>query len=121
MMRFRYRVLASTVALFVLAATAFQAASAASADAQFRAAVARVLNNIRSGQQALADMSNAEFHAFVSCAQNVMDGAPRPDKEFVLAGRSLSEQRRRFDQVASKVPLDRGAPLKGQITQSCYN
>ena len=113
-MTFKHRILASAVALILIGSTASQAASSVSS--QFSAAVAKVLNSIRSGQQALASMSNAEFNQFVSCAQNVMNDAPLARKQYVLAAGSLSEQRQRFDEVA----LDNRAELKQRITRECY-
>lgn len=115
-MTFKHRILASAVALIVIGSTASQAATSASVNRQFSAAVAKVLNSIRSGQEALASMSNAEFDQFLSCAQNVMNDAPLARKQYVLAAGSLSEQRQRFDEVA----LDNRATLKQRITRECY-
>jgi hypothetical protein len=113
-MTFKHRILASAVALIVIGSTAPQAT--ASVNSRFSAAVAKVLNSIRSSQEALASMSNAEFRQFVSCAQNVMNDAPPARKQYVLDAPSLSEQRQRFDEVA----LDNRAELKQRITRECY-
>ncbi len=114
-MTFRTKVLAGVCALAVIGIAPIDIASA-STNSQFRAAVAKVLNSVRPQQQALADMSRSEFRAFVSCAQSVMDSAPPARKRYVLAARSLSEQRRRFDEVA----LDNRAELKQRVTRECY-
>ena len=119
-MTLRFKALAGAIAFMMVATAVAEAATSAQINRQFRNAVSQVLNNVRSQQPALADMSNSEFRAFVSCAQNVMNDAPLADKQYVLAGRSLSEKRRRFDEIASRLPLDRGSTLKSKITQQCY-
>ena len=100
----------------MLGMAAAEAATSAQINRQFRNAVSQVLNSVRGQQPALADMSNAEFRAFVTCAQNVMDDAPPARKQYVLAA-SGSEQRQRFDEVA----LDNRAELKQRITRECYS
>lgn len=114
-MTLKNRILSALVVLAVAGAAPLGAASA-STSSQFSAAVARVLNSIRGGQQALADMSNSEFRAFVRCAQKVMSDAPPARKQYVLKARNLNEQRKRFDEVA----LDNRAELKQRITRECY-
>jgi hypothetical protein len=114
-MTFKHRVLASAAALILIGSIAPQAATA-SVNSQFSAAVSKVLKSIRSGQPALADMSDSEFNAFISCAQGVMNNAPTARKQYVLAASNLDEQRKRFDEVA----LDNRAELKQRITRECY-
>ncbi len=115
MMKFRNKVLACAAALVIVGPAAAEAATSASIKAQFRNAVSRVLNSVRNDTEYLRNLSNAEFQAFVSCAQGVMSAAPVGRMRYVLAVSNLSEQRRRFDQVAS----DNGAALKQKITRDC--
>jgi hypothetical protein len=89
--------------------------AAASVNSEFRAAVARVLNSVKSEVEFLRELSNAEFREFVSCAQGIMDSAPTARKEYVLAASNRGEQRQRFDEVA----LDNRAKLKQQIAREC--
>lgn len=114
-MKLRCRFFAGAVALAMGGTMAPQPAAAASTNAEFRAAVARVLDSIKDSNDYLSGLSSAEYKAFLACAQNVMDSAPRPRKEYVLAASNMSEQRRRFDQVA----LDNRAALKQRITLEC--
>jgi hypothetical protein len=104
----------AAAALLSFAANPTEAATS-SINRQFDAAVARILDSVRSEQEFLREMSAAEFRDFVACAQNVMAQAPRPRKEYVLAASSQSEMRQRFDEVA----LDNRAALKQQITRDC--
>ena len=115
-MKLRYKALASAAALVMIGATASDAASSTTIKIQFRGAVSRVLNSVRNDTEFLKSLSNADFRAFVSCAQDVMSAAPVARMQYVLAaGSNLSEQRRRFDQVA----LDDRAKLKQKITLDC--
>ncbi len=91
------------------------AATSASINRQFSAAVARILNSVRNDQPFLHDLSTSEFHDFVSCAQGVMDDAPLARKQYVLAARTPDQMRQRFDEVA----LDNRAELKQRITREC--
>lgn len=114
-MTFRTNMLAGCVVLALSGGMPLDMANA-STNSQFRAAISKMLYSIRPQQQALADMSNREFRAFVRCAQNVMDSAPAARKRYVLAARNTRERRRRFDEVA----LDNRAALKQRITRECY-
>ena len=116
-MTLRQKALAGALAFMMVGAAVAEAATSAQINRQFRSAVSQVLNNVRSQQPALADMSNSEFRAFVSCAQNVMNDAPLARKQYVLAARGMSERRQRFDEVA----LDNRAELKQRITRECYS
>jgi hypothetical protein len=48
-----------------------------------------------------------------------MDHAVRPDKEYVLAAHGASDQRKRFDEIASKPSIDRKQTLKQQVSSQC--
>lgn len=109
------RVLAGALALFMMGASVTHAASASAVNRQFRDAVARVLDSVRSSTDYLRNLSSSEYRAFVSCAQSIMDAAPLARKQYVLAAPNLSSQRQRFDEVA----LDNRAALKQQITREC--
>jgi hypothetical protein len=113
-MKFALRVLAGAIALATVT-TASEAATSASIDRQFRNAVANILNSVRNGNDYLGGLSNAEFKAFVSCAQGVMDAAPLARKQYVLAAPNATVQRQRFDEVS----LDNRAALKQKITREC--
>ena len=105
----------AAVALLFIGANAAQAASSASIDRAFSSAVARILDSVKGEQEFLSELSAAEYREFVSCAQNVMAGAPVERKQYVLAAGNQSEMRQRFDEVA----LDNRAALKQQITRDC--
>ena len=107
-MTLKMRLLAGAVALAI-----------GTIDSQFRAAVGKVLNSVRNGNDYLSGLSASEFRDFVRCAQHVMDGALRPDKQYVLAGKNLSEQRARFDQISNKVPIDGSMTLKRKVSSEC--
>lgn len=107
--------LACAIALAVIGATAAQAQSSGQINSQFSSAVSRVLHSVRDRTEYLRGLSNSEFTTFVSCAQRVMNDAPRTRKQYVLAAGSLSAQRQRFDEVA----LDNRAELKQRITREC--
>jgi hypothetical protein len=113
-MKLALSVLAGAVALATVT-TASQAATSASVDRQFRDAVAKILESVRSGNDYLSGLSASEFKAFVSCAQNVMDSAPLARKQYVLASPDATVQRQRFDEVS----LDNRAALKQRITSEC--
>jgi hypothetical protein len=114
-MTFKYRVFAGALAALILSASVAEAATAATINRQFRSAVARVLNSVRSSTDYLSQLSSSEFREFISCAQNVMDAAPLARKQYVLAAPNLAAQRQRFDEVA----LDNRAVLKQKITRDC--
>jgi hypothetical protein len=116
-MTFGRKILAGS--LLLLGATFAQSAQSASPDGSFRAAVARVLESARQDTDYLKQLSNSDFKKFVSCAQGVMDHAVRPDKEYVLAAHGASDQRKRFDEVASKPSIDRKQTLKQQVSSQC--
>lgn len=112
-MRVHQSVFAAAAAFTVL--TAPQVANSASVDGAFSAAVARILNSVKSEQEFLSELSSAEFREFVSCAQRVMSAAPLKRKQYVLAASNTGEMRQRFDEVA----LDNRAALKQRITREC--
>jgi hypothetical protein len=89
------------------------AASSASIDRQFAAAVARTLATVRNTY--LDGLSAREKREFVRCAQRIMATAPLGRKQYVLAARSQGEMRKRFDEVA----LDNQAKLKQKIAADC--
>jgi hypothetical protein len=101
--------------LIIVGAISAEAASRASIDRRFSAEVARILNSVKDQEEYLAELSAAEFSAFVECAQGVMADAPLARKEYVLAASSRDEMRQRFDEVA----LDNRAALKQRITLEC--
>jgi hypothetical protein len=105
--------IAALVALATICPGSAGAASNASVDRQFRAAVARILNGVR--DDFLDSLSAAEKREFVACAQRVMSAAPLGRKQYVLAASNTNEMRQRFDEVA----LDNRAALKQRITREC--
>ncbi len=115
-MKLALPVLAGALALATVT-TAAQSATSASINQQFRDAVAKILNNVKSGNDYLSGLSASEFKAFVSCAQNVMDSAPLARKQYVLAAPNATVERQRFDEVS----LDNRAALKQRITSQCAN
>ena len=104
-------VLTAAAALFLIG----QAGAQGNIDSQFSSAVARVLDSVKGQEEFLSELSEADYKAFVSCAQDVMAAAPLARKEYVLAASNQSEMRTRFDEVA----LDNRAALKQQITRDC--
>ncbi len=111
----KQRVFAGALAALMLSASVAEAASAATVNRQFRAAVAHVLGSVRNSTDYLKNLSSSEFRDFVACTQNVMDAAPLARKQYVLAAPNLTDQRQRFDEVA----LDNRAALKQKITRDC--
>lgn len=111
----KHTILLSAFALVIFGTATADAASAASVNRQFRSAVATVLAGVKNTNDFLRQMSSSEFRAFVACAQNVMDDAPLPRKQYVLAARDSTTRRTRFDEVA----LDNQATLKQRITREC--
>lgn len=114
-MKLKYGILASALAFAIAGASVAEAATSSQIRSQFRNAVARVLNSVRNDTEFLRKLSNSDYRAFVACAQNVMNAAPLARMQYVLEARNLSEQRRRFDQVA----LEDRARLKQKITLDC--
>jgi hypothetical protein len=114
-MRVRRSVLAAAAAFSVFGMSLSGPAKSASVDSAFSSAVARVLGSVRSQQEFLRDLSQAEFREFVRCAQGVMASAPLKRKQYVLGASNQSEMRQRFDEVA----LDNRAALKQRITREC--
>jgi hypothetical protein len=106
----------SAIALFAaLPVLSAEVASAASVNQQFSAAVARVLNSVKSQEEFLRELSASEFRTFVRCAQSVMADAPTARKQYVLSSPNMATMRQRFDEVA----LDNRAQLKQRITAEC--
>jgi hypothetical protein len=111
-MTFRRHAFALAVLASIVGAP-ITAASAASVDQAFSAAVAKVLSGVRN--DFLDSLSPAEKREFVACAQKIMAAAPLARKQYVLAASNQSEMRQRFDEVA----LDNRAKLKQQISSEC--
>lgn len=94
-----------------------EAANTAQINREFRSILERVMNSVRNEQEYLRDLSASEFSQFVSCAQDVMDRAPRPDKQYVLAGANLNQQKERFREIANKRPIDSKPTLMQEIAK----
>jgi hypothetical protein len=91
-----------------------QAASAASLDSKFRAAIQRLLLNLKDGP--VAQMTTAEKKDLIACVNQIFSGIPPQKKQFILdAGSDFGELRARFDKVGSE---DR-AKLKQEVTRNC--
>lgn len=118
-MKLKYGILAGALTLAVAGAPMAQAATSAQIDSQFRATISRVLDSIKDQDAFLSGLSSAEYRQFVRCAQSVMDGAFRPQKQYVMAVRNLSAQRARFNEVANRRPIDGQDTLKQKIAQKC--
>jgi hypothetical protein len=103
-------VLAVAVAIGV---APLQAASAASVDRAFAAAVAKILAGVHNSY--LDGLSSAQRKEFVQCAQQVMNQAPAARKQYVLAAPNSGELRKRFDEVS----LDNRAVLKKAVASNC--
>ena len=100
--------------LVFASATAPQPALAASLDAQFRAAVQRLLLNLKDGP--VAEMTMAERKDLAACVNEVFAGIPPQKKQYIVeAGSNLAELRARFDKVGNE---DR-AKLKQEVTRNC--
>lgn len=100
--------------LIFASATAPQTASAASLDSQFRAAVQRLLLNLKDGP--VAEMTAAEKKDLIACVNEVFAGIPPQKKRYIIeAGSNFTELRQRFDKVGNE---DR-AKLKQQVTRDC--
>ena len=112
-MTFRRRAFAVLAFLVALGSAPIPAASGASVDQAFSAAVAKILSGVRN--DFLDGLSAAEKKEFVACAQQVMNAAPLARKQYVLAAKNTGEMRQRFDEVA----LDNRAKLKQQISSQC--
>jgi len=110
-MIFSRKALAACVTMVVV--SGFPVANAASTDQAFASAVAKVLAGVHNDY--LDNLSASERKAFVACAQKVMNAAPRPRKEYVLAASNSAEMRERFDEVA----LDNRAELKKKVSSEC--
>lgn len=111
----RKKLLGLAGALLVFgSAMAPQAASAASLDQQFRAAVKRLLMNLEDGP--VAEMTAAEKKDLVACVNEVFSGIPPQKKQYILdAGSDFAELRARFDRVGS----ENRAELKQEVTRNC--
>jgi hypothetical protein len=112
-MIFRRKAFVVLALLVTIGSAPIPAASAASVDQAFSAAVAKILAGVRN--DFLDGLSAAEKREFVACAQRVMKAAPLARKQYVLAAKNAGEMRQRFDQVA----LDNRAKLKQQISSEC--
>ena len=112
------RILAGAIALAIGPMT-LQTASA-SLDGDLHAVIARVLDAARNDTEALRNLSPADFRKFVACTQKIMDGAFTPDKRYIIEGRNVSEERQRFNEVASRPSIDRGPTMKQKIGSECY-
>lgn len=112
-MTFSRKVFFTCALLAMTAAAPVGTAQAQSVDRAFSAAVAKILAGV--SNDFLDGLSAAEKKEFVACAQRVMGTAPLARKQYVLAAKSTSEMRARFDEVA----LDNRARLKQQISAEC--
>jgi CelD/BcsL family acetyltransferase involved in cellulose biosynthesis len=113
MMTFRRSVLAALAVSIAIGFVPVQAATAASIDQAFAAAVARVLAGVHNNY--LDGLSAAQKREFVACAQKVMNAAPTARKQYVLGASNSADQRKRFDEVS----LDNRAELKKAVSSNC--
>ena len=112
-MSFRSKSLALLAVAVAVGVTPLQAASAASVDRAFAAAVAKILASVHNSY--LDGLSATQRREFVQCAQQVMNQAPAARKQYVLAAKNSGDLRKRFDEVS----LDNRAVLKKAVASTC--
>ena len=108
-----FRLKALLCAAFLAATVAPTAASVASENSRFTAAVARVLSGLKN--DFFDEWTAAEKREFIACAQGIMASVPQGRKRYVLQARNQSEQRQRFDEIAQ----DNNAAVKQKIARDC--